>query len=70
MSEKFKQYLEEYEEPLVIILDSLDQLRDKGGKLKEWVPTEVPEHVTFILSAIPTETFVVVPEMKVGTKLT
>ena len=50
----------------MVILDSLDQLRDKGGNLKEWLPSELSPHVVFIMSAIPTEEFVVVQALKVS----
>ncbi len=51
--------------PLVIVIDSLDQLRDYGTGLRDWVPTNVSDKVTFVLSAIPGDQFRVVPELQV-----
>ena len=57
--------LEKHSERTVLLLDSLDQLRDFGCKLRGWIPTNLPENVTLLLSCIPAEEFVVGPELKV-----
>lgn len=50
---------------MVILLDSLDQLRDYGSTLREWIPSELPSRITMFLSCIPGEEFKVGPELKV-----
>ena len=52
-------------EGIIVILDSLDQLRDQGSRLKDWIPEDLPPNVTMVMSAIPGEEFVVGPELKV-----
>ena len=36
-----------------MVIDSLDQLRDAGAGLRDWVPAQLPSNVHFILSTIP-----------------
>ena len=44
------------ERPLVIFLDSLDQLSDlEGGRELKWLPTVLPPHVSIIVSTLPEE---------------
>ena len=44
------------ERPLVIFLDSLDQLSDlEGGRELKWLPTTLPPHVSIIVSTLPEE---------------
>ena len=62
----FCELLEEQSERTVLVLDSLDQLRDFGSKLRDWIPKELPENVVLLLSCIPADEFVVGPELKVG----
>ena len=57
--------LEKHSERTVLLLDSLDQLRDFGCKLRGWIPKNLPENVTLLLSCIPAEEYVVGPELKV-----
>ena len=65
LKEYFCTLLEEQSDRTVILLDSLDQLRDYGSKLKGWIPKELSENVTMLLSCIPADEFVVGPELKV-----
>ena len=60
----FKEQLEEFDKPMCMILDSLDQLRDKGGNLQDWIPKTTPSNVRLIISAIPDEKYAVVPKLK------
>ena len=53
----------------VLLLDSLDQLRDFGCKLRDWIPKNLPENVTLLISCIPAEEFVVGPELKVRPRI-
>ena len=41
------------ETPLIVIVDSLDQLslEERGGESVSWIPTELPEHVHIVVSA-------------------
>ena len=52
-------------QPVVLIVDSLDQLRDHGAGLREWIPKSLPPTVTMVMSAIPADEFIVGPELKV-----
>ncbi len=53
--------------PLVIILDSLDQLDSvDGGRHLFWLPRQLPPHVHMILSTLPQEGFGCLPRLKVG----
>ncbi len=66
LQEYFIKFLEtKADHPICFLLDSLDQLRDLGGVLSQWVPKELGTNVTFILSAIPDEEYKVVPTLKV-----
>ena len=65
LKEYFCTLLEEQSDRTVLVLDSLDQLRDFGSKLKGWIPKKLPENVTMLLSCIPAEEFIVGPELKV-----
>lgn len=55
--EFFPKCLEEHassSHPVVLVLDSLDQLSDDdGGRELEWVPKELPDNVYIILSTLP-----------------
>ena len=66
LKEYFCDLLEQQTDRVVLILDSLDQLRDFGSKLRDWIPKNLPENVTMLLSCIPADEFVVGPELKVS----
>ena len=66
LKEYFCELLEKQSERTVLVLDSLDQLRDFGSKLRDWIPKKLPENVVLLLSCIPADEFVVGPELKVG----
>ena len=52
--------------PLVIILDSLDQLSPLHGARKLiWFPRQLPPHVKFIVSTLPDQEFKCFPILKV-----
>ncbi len=52
LKELFQETVQSSGEAL-IILDSLDQLTDRGAGLRDWIPREIPDDVTMVLSAIP-----------------
>lgn len=64
----FQSLLTETERPLALVLDSLDQLKDYGAGLMDWIPSKLPENITFLLSAIPDAEYKIVPELKVSSK--
>ena len=45
------------EQPLCIVIDSLDQLTDEDGarRFLEWLPCKLPAHVHMIISTLPAE---------------
>lgn len=52
--------------PLVILLDSLDQLSPLDGARKlTWFPRKLPLHVKFIVSTLPDEEYKCFPTLKV-----
>ena len=54
------------EQPLVILLDSLDQLSPLDGARKlTWFPRQLPLHVKFIVSTLPDEEYKCFPTLKV-----
>lgn len=54
------------EQPLVILLDSLDQLSPLDGARKlTWFPRQLPLHVKFIVSTLPDEEYMCFPTLKV-----
>ena len=54
------------EQPLVILLDSLDQLSPQDGARKLiWFPRQLPLHVKFIVSTLPDEEYKCFPTLKV-----
>jgi len=54
------------EQPLVILLDSLDQLPPVDGARKlTWFPRQLPLHVKFIVSTLPDEEYKCFPTLKV-----
>ena len=66
MKEQFSQLLTSSTVPLTIILDSLDQLRDSGAGLKDWIPATVSQGVTLVMSMIDDPLYQVGPELKVN----
>jgi len=53
------------EQPLVILLDSLDQLSPLDGARKlTWFPRQLPLHVKFIVSTLPDEEYKCFPTLK------
>ena len=53
--------------PLVILLDSLDQLdSDSGAKQLAWLPQALPTHVKLIVSTLPDDTYECFPRLKVS----
>ena len=67
LKDLFKDLLKNTTEPMVVVIDSLDQLRDYGAGLRGWIPEFLNDEVTMIISAIPGEQFRVIPELEVGT---
>lgn len=54
--------------PVILILDSLDQLSgDDGGLQLEWLPKTLPSNVYMILSTLPEEQYLCLPRLKVCT---
>lgn len=54
------------EQPLVIMLDSLDQLSPLHGARKlSWFPRKLPAHVKFIVSTLPDQEYKCFPTLKV-----
>ena len=66
LKEYFCDLLNQQRDRTVLVLDSLDQLRDFGSQLREWIPTELHDNMTMLLSCIPADEFVVGPELKVS----
>lgn len=55
------------EKPLVIFLDSLDQLAvDDGARQMVWLPNKLPENVKMVLSTLPEEKYEVYPQLRVS----
>ena len=53
--------------PLIIILDSLDQLSPLHGSWKLiWFPRQLPLHVKFIVSTLPDQEYKCFPILKVS----
>lgn len=53
--------------PLIIILDSLDQLSPLHGAWKLiWFPRQLPLHVKFIVSTLPDQEYKCFPILKVS----
>ena len=53
--------------PVVLVLDSLDQLSDDdGGRELEWVPKELPDNVYIILSTLPGKEYNCFPRLEVS----
>ena len=67
LKKQFVGFLKSYDKPLIVILDSLDQLRDGDSGLKNWIPTSLAENVTLVLSTIPGEKYAVEPQLRVCT---
>lgn len=69
LSEFFPRCLEEAcaEMRVVLILDSLDQLStEDGGRQLEWLPRNLPENVSVIMSTLPGEEFEAFSSLKVS----
>ena len=65
MKELFKRLLSEKDKELIIILDSLDQLRDSGAGIRQWMPKSLPKSITLILSSVLDGHSEIVDELKV-----
>lgn len=53
-------------QPLVLILDSLDQLDSvDGGRHLYWLPRKLPANVYLVLSTLPQEQYGCYPRLKV-----
>ena len=52
--------------PVVLVLDSLDQLSDDdGGRELDWVPKKLPRDVYIILSTLPGQEYNCFPKLQV-----
>jgi len=52
--------------PVVLILDSLDQLSaDEGGRQMGWLPKDLPDDVYLIMSTLPGDEYECFPRIKV-----
>ena len=52
---------------VVLILDSLDQLStEDGGRQLEWLPRNVPENMSVIMSTLSGKEFEAFPNLKVS----
>ena len=57
--------------PVVLLLDSLDQLSaDDGGLQLEWLPRTLPSNVYMILSTLPEEKYTCLPKVQVSGEAT
>ena len=69
MLEFFPNCLEEHassSKPLVLVLDSLDQLSDDdAGRELDWLPKQLPDDVYIVLSALPGDEYVCLPKLQV-----
>ena len=53
--------------PVILMLDSLDQLSgDDGGLQLEWLPKTLPSNVYMIVSTLPEEKYICLPKLKVS----
>ena len=66
VKELFTEILAACKTHLTIVIDSLDQLRDYGGGLKDWIPKTLNNKIAFVMSAIPGDQYRVVPELQVN----
>ena len=66
LKELFTEILASCKEHLTIVIDSLDQLRDYGAGLKDWVPKTLNKKIILVMSAIPGDRYRVVPELQVN----
>lgn len=52
--------------PVVLILDSLDQLpADEGGRRLDWLPGKIPDDCYLIMSTLPGSEYECLPHLKV-----
>lgn len=52
--------------PVVLILDSLDQLHaDEGGRRLDWLPGKIPDDCYLIMSTLPGSEYECLPHLKV-----
>lgn len=66
MVEFFETELNSIDRKVVIMLDSLDQLTPDDGALSmKWLPKEISQNVSLILSTLPGEEYKVLPALKV-----
>ena len=69
MLEFFPNCLEEHassSKPLVLVLDSLDQLSDDdAGRELDWLPKQLPDDVYIVLSTLPGDEYVCLPKVQV-----
>ncbi|KAH3895482.1 hypothetical protein DPMN_019647 [Dreissena polymorpha] len=55
--------------PLVVILDSLDQLdTSHNGRSLMWLPASLPPHCKIIVSSLPKEKYETFPALKVSAR--
>ena len=53
--------------PVVLILDSLDQLSDDdAGRELNWLPKKLPKNVYIVLSTLPGTEYICLPKLKVS----
>lgn len=56
--------------PVVLMLDSLDQLPAfEGGRRLDWLPRKLPENFYLILSTLPGQEYECFPRLKVRNNL-
>ncbi len=56
--------------PVVLILDSLDQLDPEGGARQlSWLPTTLPPHVKLLVSTLPEQKYECFPQLKVDIRI-
>ena len=69
MTEEFLLYLSciPEEKPLILFLDSLDQLDNAdGGRQLDWLPKQLPPSVKIILSTLPDAKYICYPRCQVS----
>jgi hypothetical protein len=53
------------EKPLILFVDSLDQLGDNNsGRNSAWLPVELPPHVRIVVSTLPEEEYECLPKLR------
>jgi hypothetical protein len=55
------------QEPLLIVLDSLDQFGpEDSARQLSWLPMTLPDHVSLVVSTIPGEEYECLPVLEVS----